>query len=566
MSPRGPWSCGIRVTNRWPIALPYATRWRAAVETGELVKAEALLSELGARIGRQEASMSGLAGLGISEDRRAEIRDMLDQAKWNAGVLRGRLEMARGDYKAALAELLAAFDSKIVVQPEARIGCGVLLAQCYGELRLWDLAGQALEQCIAMRPDDPTLRRAAANAWQESGAIQRASERLDLLDDGSWRAALEMANLRRLAAASGTAADQDLSAMQDSLDLAAQRLSELPAEVRQEEDSWSLSLMQALHGNASDPSERLSRVVELAEQFPSVPEIQLAAIGMLASDGQIDEARELLEKFKGVAEAEDTARLWVASYSAEATIAMAQDEVEAAYEIFRQGIQEQPAQVRELSMEAADLAIRQRQPEVAFKFLDAVPEDQHDIASLMALPRVAAVAQNGDAELGIGAADFRVWEDALKRLEGDNGTHWKFVAIERLLAEARQASDPSSALSQAETRFRQIQERRPRWGPAIALGGRIAAAKGDRKTAIELLKKAIRESDNQLSDVLLLVSQLYLENRIDEAAEELSRISRFSDSIQQVSFWEIEIAQRKGNTGEGDGVGPTPRPIAGRTK
>ena len=114
-------------------------------------------------------------------------------------------------------------------------------------------------------------------------------------------------------------------------------------------------------------------------------------------------------------------------------------------------------------------------------------------------------------------------------------------------------------LDRAQSLYREIEELRPRWGPAIALGGRIAAAKGEHARAVELLGRGIRDGGGSLPNILLLVSELYALDRIDEAATELARISEFSDTVQQVSLWEIElraeIRKREAGIGFGQSTG-----------
>ena len=518
---------------------------------GELSKAEDLLKDLNSRIQRQASVLAGPSGRRMNNATKSSIRQELDQASWSAKVLTGQILLRREEFNAALGPLIDAFESSLTVEPQERLTCGLLLAGCYREQQLWDLTAQTLDRCISLQPDNSSLRRAAASAWRKLGALGRATERLDLMDDGSWEAAFEIAQIQASAEASQPTELRDLSDCQESLALARERYSALPAEQRQTSSDWSLSLMETFYGSEYSGDKRLARVEAISDMYPDVAEVQAAAIGSLAAAGSMDAALQALERLEAIAEPHNNPQNAATFVVAQATMAMAQEKLDEALDLIREGMELLPSEARDLALKGADMAMRGRQTRVAFEFLNGLPEESHDIGSLMALARIAvAVDRDPTSELKITPADFAGWEKKLKQLEGGvggSGTHWRFVAIEGLLNESRRTSNGVSLLDRAQSLYQEIAKLRPRWGPAIALGRRIAAAKGDHARAIELLGRGIRDGDDQLSNVLLLVSELYALNRIDEAAKELARVTEFSDTVQQVSLWEIELAQKTGN-------------------
>src|SRR5690606_35295857 len=106
---------------------------------------------------------------------------------------------------------LQAFASPLLLDSEQRVQAGRLLADCYGQRALWDMAGQTLDRCISLSPKDAGLRRSAAVAWRNAGTYDLASHQLDKLDDGSFEAALEMVRLSAVVAAAKSAEQADWS-------------------------------------------------------------------------------------------------------------------------------------------------------------------------------------------------------------------------------------------------------------------------------------------------------------------------------------------------------------------
>ena len=518
---------------------------------GELSKVEDLLKDLDSRIQRQASVLAGPAGRRMPITTKSSIRKALDQASWTSKVVTGQILIRREDFNAASGTLADAFDSPLTVEPQERLTCGLLLAECYRELQLWDLTAQTLDRCISLEPDNAALRLAAASAWRTLGAIDRATERLDLVDDGSWEAALEIAQIQASAEAKRPTELRDFSGCQESLALARKRYSALPAEERLVSSDWSLSLLETFYGTEYSGDKRVARVAELADMYPDVAEVQAAAIGSLAAAGSMDAARQALERLEAIADPHNNPQDAATFVVSQATMAMAQEKLDEAFDLIRDGMKLLPSEARDLALKGADMAMRGRQTRVAFEFLNGLPEESHDIGSLMALARIAvAVDRDPTSELEITSDDFEGWERKLKQLEegaGGSGTHWRFVAIEGLLNESPNNPNQRSLLDRAQKLYREIEELRPRWGPAIALGGRIAAAKGEHARAVELLGRGIRDGGGSLSNILLLVSELYALDRIDEAATELARITEFSDTVQQISLWEIELAQKSGN-------------------
>ncbi len=518
---------------------------QAALSMNDLETAETQLAELNNSISDELLRLSGPAGIRMTFDQKSARRKTLELAAWEAKVLEGQTLALKEDYRAASDALAEAFDSPALVTQDNRLRAGVLLAENYGALELWDLAGQTFDRCVNLTPNDPVLRRAAANAWQQAGSTERASEQLARLDDGTWQAALEMARLRIQGDVLRAEEVQGDASVREVLAEARRRFDALPAEQRSLNPEWRLELFETLYAGQGDPS--LAQWKKLAAKYPDVGEVQMVWLNYLAQAGDLNGAQSALDRLQSIADREGRPADSANVILAEATLALAAEELDEALDILRRGIQTIPEQALDLALQAANVALRNEQPKVAYDFLSRLPEESLNVAALMALSRIAAISQAGDVGIEVDDADFARWENRLKDIEGEQGSHWRFVAGQHRLSQAARSDAPEPLLAQAERLFQEIVKRRPQWGLAASLGGRIAAMRGDHELAVQRLQRAIRDGDNQISTGLVLVSELNALNRIGDAEKELQRISALTDSVAQVAFWEISLANRQGD-------------------
>jgi len=189
----------------------------------------------------------------------------------------------------------------------------------------------------------------------------------------------------------------------------------------------------------------------------------------------------------------------------------------------------------------------------AIELLSAIPADQQDpemllqLGDLLLASREPSPDDPATAKVDV-AAQLDQVQSRLRELEGDEGTRWRWLAAMRTLQAASGAkpAEMREAVTKASILQTEITSRRPRWSRGLTLGGRIAAAQGNARQAVDLLRRGIAEGDKEPTTVVLLASQL---NRLGDAAaaeQELGRLSNLTDSVGQISALAVGLALGQG--------------------
>lgn len=517
-------------------------------ELGRTDDAQKTLQELEAYIKQQLSLLDGVQGTQLGPVLKEEARRRLELARWQTHVFNGNLHMQRGDYRAASEQLAKAFSSPLNVETPNRIQCGRLLAECYGRLQLWDLAGQTLDQCVVMRPTDITLRRLAAEAWRLLGAPDRAASQVDALDDGSFAAALEIARLKAAAQTSMPPEQRDNDQVRQALKVARLRWDAMPESERVSQPVWLLDVLEIAFAERESANLEAAQAAleEVAAKYATNPEVQLVAVANLARQGRTDSAKLAQQRLQKIAEVTGKPEDATNAIIAEIAIAEATGDIDGALRVARERIIASSRDGLRIAKVAAAYASAHKKNAAAYEILKLVPEESWDTDALMMAARLGMLNESS-AGANIGEPDMQRWEDRLRKLEGEEGCNWRYLAAQRLIRDLAHSSNRAETLDKAEQYFNDIDRIRPRWGMGAALGGQIASLRGDRETAVALLRRAIQDGDTQASTVLLLVTELTALAQFDQAEQELKRLAHVPESILPTSMWEVALAQKRGD-------------------
>lgn len=531
----------------------------AAIEK-DFDQARVHLKEFQSIIDLQTARLSGAAGAELTTLVKQSIRLRLDLAQWEALLLQARINFATDEYREAIQYAQRAFDSPVVLTNEQRVEAGKILAECYTQISLWDMVGQTLDRCVTLSPTDLNLRRAAAAAWTNIGAADRASVQLNQIDDGSFNAALEIARLTARAEAAQTADQAELTAVVKAIAEARRRFESAPTEPSAVKNVWQLDLLELKYSDASVSSsgsadsraaDKLNRLQQIAESHPGVSDVQMLAASSMAKAGRYEANQQAIQRLELVAQttgkSSDAANLAVARAN---TLAV-REGLEPAIVSIRKAMHDLPSEALRLAYAGVELALQSKQTKVAYELLASVPEEQLDTQAIMTLAGIGTSLSNSPPEQ-IPDLEHKLsqWVDQLKTIEGEEGTHWRYLAAQRLMITADSANNAGETLKEATRLFNEIDARRPRWGLAATLGARIAIAKGVSFTeeSIALLQRAISDGDRQIGTIWLLVQQLKRAGRIDEAEKELQRIGRFTESYLPMTAMMVDFAEGRGES------------------
>jgi|GEM_PF-3323528 len=509
----------------------------------------------------------------MSPGQRDERQTRLNTATWRIDVFRAHLDMRDQDYLGAARRLERSVASQLTLDNKMRVDASELLAAAYGEQGLWDLAGRVLDAAAVIDPTNRSLKQRAAAAWHAASASTRAVEQWQRADDGSFESALAYAESIAASNSAKAPAQRDPRPLVVAIDAAQQRLEGmLAAGEEAPADAWRLSVMRLslpaeLRGAAAEPTEagsassadagdrspELQELVDLSLQYPQAVQLQALAALALQRAGQPAAAEEAMQRMLSIPAADP---VFIAE--ARARMAAEQEKVDEAIKLLHEAFDAHPDNRLRMAKFAAGFLRSISRPTAAVQMLRKLDADEHDPQSLLQLGELLLASRQNSDSGGSGPAkslpadidvegELQKVEHALRKLEGDEGTHWRLLAAQRLL----QANDGDAAqrrllLTQAAVLQSDILSRRPRWSRALALGGRIAAEQGDARKAVESLRRAITEGDKEAATVLLLVRQLNRLGEVAAAEQELERLENWTDSVGQISAMSVDLALAQG--------------------
>lgn len=515
-------------------------------------------------------------GRRMSPAHRDEFQASLNNATWRIDVFRAHLDFRAGHFLRAAQRLERSVASQLNIDRTARIEASELLAEAYCEQGLWDLAGRAFDAAAVLDPSNRLLRQRAAAAWQTASAATRAAEQWQQADDGSYASALAYAGAVAASISAKVPAQRDYHPLVIAINSAQERIDQMTAAGHQPPaDAWRLEMLKLslpaamradLPANVESPTAdlqsdadvvaietKLHELLELSQQYPHAAQLQAMTALAAQRAGETKAAEEAYQRLRSirgvdpVLTAEIQARMTVERGAVDEAVALLRNACDADVD----------NRLRLTKFAAAFLRAISR-PADAIELLMKLDADEQDPQSLLQLGELLLASQqrpsSGESRLvealpaGVdAAAELQRVEQTIRRLEGDEGTHWRLLAAERLL----QSNDGDSArrrqqLIQAAAIGSEILSRRPRWSRALALSGRIAAEQGNARNAVDAVRRAIAEGDKEVTTVLLLVRQLNQLGDVAAAEQELERLKNWTDSVGEISVLAVGVALAQG--------------------
>lgn len=532
----------------------------ASIQQGKTKEAKAAISEIEGDTESRLRGLDGVVGLTMSSDEKAAARQQIATEQWVVNLMKAQLAIAEKDFRSALKLLQNAFTTTLPILSEGRVEAGQLLATCYSQVDQWDSAAQVLSACAALKPNDRLISLNAARAWRRAGSSERASEQMGNADDGSYLTAMENA----MSIASKPAAQVDRRAIAAALKTARSRFDALSAEQQASLEPWKLELFEARVGGDESDAQRdqendvLGKLELLAEKYADVAELQSQVAVEFAAFGRAEAASKPTLRLEQIAERSQKVEDRVNLELVKARVCFVKKDKEGALAILQNAMKTMPDQSLAFAKVAAQIEIRENRIDQAFELLSAMPDKILDFDAMVILAGIADSLRISNPEKVTQLSSrFEGWIDSLKKSEGLDGTTWRYLAAERLVARFALERNNRQLLDEALTYYKEIDARRPHWGIASALGGKIASLRSelDRQVsaseeAIALWRRAIRDGDIRVSTVMDLVRELNLLQRPEEANAEFQRISSLSDSLVDVSRMAVSSALERGNFGE----------------
>ncbi len=527
------------------------------------------------RINKQMNRLNGVEGASSTTSQRETLRNELKFADWQSRVLRGRLLTLEKRLPEATSVLRRCFESKLPLSNPQRVSVGSFLASVYSLQQLFDLAGETLDTCISMAPDNRELREASTDCWMRAGFMTRAAQVGDALDDGSFASAMQSARLAATLEASKPIGESNTYVVKQKLAEARKRL-EASDDPEVKKQAWQVAMFEALMPTyerqvrsrqkdqrasseeettqaTSEKAKMLATLKDLGEQYPDSVDLQSRLVTIFSQERDFETAKVALDRLEKLPEdaAPNRALMKVLS---NARYQAAQQNIDAAINFIRDGMESADRdEALILARSGANLAIQSKRGLDAFELLNAVPEAEDGRPSVKLLVQIAtlATALQADSNYPDFEFDFEGCIEELKETEGKEGSHWRFVEIQQLLAKADQAAtenkNPGMLLQQAADSLRTVLINRPRWGLAAALGGDISRRQGFSSEAIRYYNRAIRNGDQSIRTRLMLAEVFISTGKTKEAEQLIQQMAGVSEDVIALDSLTASLAERQGN-------------------
>lgn len=511
-------------------------------------------------IDSENTRLNGPEVVGLSTAQQNLLRSNLDLARWEFGLIKARQLMKAAKYRDAVASLKKNFVAIGDFTDTQRVEVGLLLVECYQQLQLWDLASLTIDQCVQLQPSRVPLRRMSAEFARRQGAIGRAQSQADAIDDGSFQAAIEIAQLRTIALVNNAEAPRQTADAGPTIDSStAERVKPLFAEARKRwqtlsddqkkaQPLWTVDLTEV--AAEPDRDRRFQRVSEIADANPDVQALQVTLAREALSAGKLDKGKLAVERLTAMAKpnANDPsaaldATLW------KMRLLEAEGQIDQALSLARDaaaGDLKLP-----LANEGLQIAVRNNRVQEGYELLKNVGEEKLDVAALIILGQMSGSVFLDTEGAEKRQADYARWESKLQAIEGEDGCSWRYVRAQKLLAEALTKTAGSQArkqlVDQAQREYSEIDRQRPRWGAAASLGGMLALELNQPQVAIDRFRRAIQEGDNNVTTSQRLIRLLLATGQFDQAEAESRRLMKGQEDSSQAMNLQMEMHSRKGD-------------------
>tara|TARA_R110002049_G_scaffold285698_2_gene466835 strand:+ start:50224 stop:54990 length:4767 start_codon:yes stop_codon:yes gene_type:complete len=560
------WKTGVTQMEGEPLDLLRASTTTLVYDGKDLAEALAALQRFSSGIDRATIRLARSSEKDLKGTNRNILSHKVDVANWHETVLRGKYAERKNAFDTAVGLFQNALESSAKVPRQMRVQVATELANLHGKRGLWDMAGLAFDEAIALSPDDQQLRAAAARAWLRAGNRGKAlRHRKEAETNASFRSLLGSAEAQLANQLKLLPAQRDLSGVRLLIRRATElldNLAEQNPDQRKEilDEAWRHKVLVAYlppEGVTLEEhieSETLAKTIsDIAKSDPINSSLQAFAAIRLTAIGFEELGQEAIARMQSI-EGVDLTTLAIVK----ASIAAIDDRFKEAAVILVTRSKEDKERKSSLLNQAADYAVRGNLTELAYRAIEAVPIEDRDVPLLR---KLASLARGLPADSKVLTRNGRTlspvelstqWENVLRKAEGENGTYWRFARASTLIVQIsdnpNDVSTNAARMEEVKKLQQQIMSFRRAWGPGIALGGWIAALENRAEEAINLLRQGIEGGDRRIQTRMLLVEQLNKRGRFEEAEAELQlagqAVGAAPESMPQLA---VELAQRQGD-------------------
>ena len=554
------WRDGLAKTdaNSLPLLQRIAT---VTIGQGDVDAAKAAVHQLAEGLERASLQLSTTVGGTLSVEARDAIGRQQQIVGWDLLVLQATVAQLDGQRREAIRLLRRAVDSNVGVENEKKVAASRQLASLYSQLGYWDMAASTLEQAVRLDPGNAELRAATGQAWARAGNARQAAQQ--------WRAAESTGAIGAFLAVAQTElnsqlrrppAERSFARVRDTIRRGHQTLDNVLAAADPDPERaaavadirWRLKALEITIPDGDTAFEQHSRsdafvrsLDELATEYADRPQAQLYAAQRFLAVGDVDAARRCRERLAEIIDEEADPLVMIDAMILR-TEGQPQEAVDrllrlAAAKDSTHDNADADTGINALLRSASDIAASSGNTEQAYEILAGLAETLPQtgdggnqavghfsrLAELaIRIPQESAIFQRADRPADPDALSA-MWESRLRDVEGDEGTFWRYRRavrlLERTLRESEGRPDPDE-WSEVTRLVREILYRRPTWGAAVALDGRLMAIQGRNRDAVRRLEEATQAGERSLQTRQWLALALIRENRYQEATAVLDSL------------------------------------------
>lgn len=484
----------------------------------------------------------------IRRDSLAMSKSAVNTATRLAKQFKANLYLARGDYEPAVRAMEdVVFGTKELDQINQSEALA-FLGSCFMKIGQTDRAAASYEQALSVLPATPSYHRGAACAWFAAKRYSEALKHLQCIENKTaydWIQTCEVVlELQRT-----YVSDQAIWQVFDKGMAEAKRL--LPNDPKLAKVQWTIDLFRLDASIQRAPLQERSKqfdnatleLAELCDRYPESIELIRFAIQRFRQWGRADEAERLLQSLKTEAPNDIDA-------------AMSQANL-----LVQEGLKEYALQILEAKKKDApedprlDIGIQQIRS--ATKDWDSALEGLSKIrgnklSSLRRLYEAAldmpVVASETDLQKpDVLKSRIDAWcsrleriESTLRKVEGEDGTEWRYVRGRRLLAAG--SLDANFDVAELSDLAGTLDRNRPQWASAHILSGLLAERQGNLGQAVRDMTRAIKFGAHELAIFEKLTSMMYRQGMLSEAKVILDKLGELSNQSRQLSSLAMELA------------------------
>ncbi|MFC1757884.1 tetratricopeptide repeat protein, partial [Planctomycetota bacterium] len=465
------------------------------VRLGDTLLGLQRIDEADAPINRVQLAIERLSSTG-----REHLRDW---AVASSTLLRAKRDIARQNYPEAIAGLhrVAATSKSQLTQKDGvtlSYQAWVLLGRTYGMLEQWEDAAISFDRGLEVLPSSLETRFAAAQAWAATGRLDKAivlCEQIVHRENAPAAVWSLLAKLHLQLQLRSPPAERHWQGVASILAAADKKLP----------DAWEMPLIRVNYLMVSQPNTSIGESMQIllnAEQdHRNEPEFWSLLARTYQAMNQASEADRALETLHRLTNSSFAARL------VSSDLLSTRGRFERAREVLSSMAATNDAERRQLRTARVQLEIRAGDSErINTALLKELQADPQNLQLLGQLTDLAFEENRND--------EFAKWLSELRRIEGENGTQWRYYQARQLLRD----SNGTAHLESVNDLLRDI-ELRPWWPGGTFLRGLVADRQGKSAEAVAAYSTVLKSGLQTPEVYRRLLQTLYDAGRISDAEQ-----------------------------------------------